>query len=194
MLAGRITDPDINIRSRVVKLLVGMKNDSADVLTQMLADEVENYDGGEIDDDKWYLIRNILRVIKEVKAEEALPYLDSVWFDIKSAPHRYREVCRTKEDPWPRVQKSIELILNSDTEFWPRTTFVGGLIDSSDIIEILSVLKSIRFKGVYVIQNYVDSSGVRESESKSFSSPSLKEMDEFLVEVNNGIEIRLDWR
>ncbi len=126
--------------------------------------------------------------------KESIQYLDSVWFDIKSAPQRYREVCRTKEDPWPRVQKSIDLIMNSETEFWPRTTFVGGLIDSGDIEEILSFLKSISFNGEYVIQNYVVSSGVRESESKAFSSPPLEEMDKLLIKDYDGIEIRLDWR
>ncbi|MFW9847859.1 MAG: anaerobic ribonucleoside-triphosphate reductase activating protein [Candidatus Thorarchaeota archaeon] len=126
--------------------------------------------------------------------EESIQYLDSVWFDLKSAPQRYRDVCRTKEDPWPRVHKSINLIMNSDTEFWPRSTFVGGLIDSSDINEILSFLKSIGFEGEYVIQNYVGSSGVRASESKAFSSPTLEEMEELHIEGYDGIEIRLDWR
>ena len=126
--------------------------------------------------------------------EKSLPYLDSVWFDLKSAPRRYSEVCRTKEDPWSRITRSIELIQASDAAFWPRTTYVGGLLDLSDIREILAYLESIHFDGEYVIQNYIASTGVRDSEASHFESPPVEEMDAILSERPSSIDIRLEWR
>lgn len=75
-LADKIAHPDINIRSRVIKLLVSMKNESAEVLSQMLGEWVGKYDGEAIDDQDWYFLRNILRILRGVQAEEALPYLE----------------------------------------------------------------------------------------------------------------------
>jgi hypothetical protein len=37
MLAGKLTHPDINIRSRMIKLLVSMKSDAGEVITEKLA-------------------------------------------------------------------------------------------------------------------------------------------------------------
>ncbi len=125
---------------------------------------------------------------------KSLPHLDSVWFDMKSAPTRYREVCRTNDDPWPRVQESIDLLIGSNVAFWPRTTYVGGLLDTNDIREILTFLKSVDFKGEYHIQNYIPSTGVRETEAEHFSSPPIEEIQSFLDKLPNDIETRLEWR
>ena len=37
--------------------------------------------------------------------KECLPYLDSVWFDIKTTPNKYRQISRTRTNPWRRVKK-----------------------------------------------------------------------------------------
>jgi HEAT repeat protein len=76
MLACKLTHPDINIRSRMIKLLVSMKKDAGEVITEMLADLVGRVNGGIVSDEDWYYFRNALRVIKEVRAEEAIPYLE----------------------------------------------------------------------------------------------------------------------
>lgn len=83
MLVERITDPDINIRSRIIKILINMRADSAETISQLLSEEVERYQGDKISEEKWYYLRNILRVLKEVDAEEALPSLEimSIWPD-----------------------------------------------------------------------------------------------------------------
>lgn len=76
MLAEKIAHPDINIRSRVIKLLVSMKTESAEILSQMLGEWVGKYEGAAIDDQDWYYLRNILRILRGVQAEEAFPYLE----------------------------------------------------------------------------------------------------------------------
>jgi hypothetical protein len=76
MLAGKLTHPDINIRSRMIKLLVSMKKDAGDVITETLGEMIERLNGEAISDEDWYYFRNALRVIKEVRAEGAIPLLE----------------------------------------------------------------------------------------------------------------------
>ena len=125
---------------------------------------------------------------------KSLPFLDSVWFDIKSIPDDYCEVTRVKSNPWVRVEKSIKLILDSEVSFWPRTTYVGGLIEPSDIIQISEVLSELGYEGNYVIQNYVKSTGTREEDVKDFHEPDLDEIKSCLSEIPKGITIRFEWR
>ncbi|MHA1636872.1 MAG: anaerobic ribonucleoside-triphosphate reductase activating protein [Candidatus Thorarchaeota archaeon] len=126
--------------------------------------------------------------------EKSLPFLDSIWFDIKTVPERYQEVCRTKSDPWPNVQKSISLIMESDVEFWPRTTYAGKLMSQSDIIGILKFLSSINFQGDYTIQNYMASAGVRPLEADLLEEPQKTDIDELVDTVPDGINLRIEWR
>jgi hypothetical protein len=76
MLAGKLTHPDINIRSRMIKLLVSMKKDAADVITETLREMIERVSAESMSDEDWYYFRNALRVIKEVRAESAIPLLE----------------------------------------------------------------------------------------------------------------------
>lgn len=126
--------------------------------------------------------------------KNSLPYLDSVWFDLKASPKRYRDVCRVKDDPWPRVEKSIDLIVKSDVAFWPRTTLVENLLTLDDIRDIVRFLKSIKFGGRYMIQDYVASSGVRDTERSHFTRFQLADVQSFVGTLNPGFDIQLEWR
>lgn len=126
--------------------------------------------------------------------ERSLPYLDSVWLDLKAAPERCREICRTKDNPWPRIQESIKMIQASDVALWPRTTYVGDLMQPVDISGILAFLKSIDYQGEYLIQNFMASAGVREEEISSLRTPDVHELDEVLSLVPDTIDVRLEWR
>lgn len=125
---------------------------------------------------------------------KSLPYLDSVWFDIKASPIRYQEVCRTKYDPWKRVSESIDLIRESSVEFWPRTTFVGTLMSVDDIRDIVKYLHDTRFQGRYTIQNYVASTGVRKEEAEYLSVVSEAEVLTAIDSINPDFEVHLEWR
>ncbi|MFX1560022.1 MAG: hypothetical protein ACFFBL_05505, partial [Promethearchaeota archaeon] len=126
--------------------------------------------------------------------EKSLPYLDSIWFDIKTIPEEYSLVTRVKNDPWPRVARSIQLILDSDVAFWPRTTYVGGLTEPSDIFRISEVLAEFGFEGEYLIQNFVKTSGTRKVDVESFSEPNLKEPKSIMDQIPEGIQLRFEWR
>jgi pyruvate formate lyase activating enzyme len=126
--------------------------------------------------------------------EQCLPYLDSVWFDMKAPPKRYQEVTRSKSNPWPRVQKSIEMLLESSVAFWPRTTYAGGLMSPIDIESILQTLAHFGYKGKYVVQNYVESIGVRPEEISHLTKPAREEIESLQDYVPPGISLQLDWR
>ncbi len=126
--------------------------------------------------------------------KNTLPFLDSVWFDLKSAPERYAEVCRVKNDPWPHVKQSIDYILASDVEFWPRTTFVGNLMSMKDLHKIIGLLEQLKFVGTYTIQNYVHSSGVREDETKLLEAISEDSIRTEVETLSPSFDIRLEWR
>ncbi|HDD67188.1 MAG TPA: radical SAM protein [Candidatus Thorarchaeota archaeon] len=131
-------------------------------------------------------VPNILR--------RSLPFLDSVWFDLKAAPGRYRDVVRTRSNPWPRIEESLRLLLDSSAKVWPRTTYVGNLLTPEDIREIMDVLVELGFSGEYLVQNYVDSQGVRPSEAEQLRVPSADELDDVVRNSPRGIRVRLDWR
>ncbi|MFW9918250.1 MAG: anaerobic ribonucleoside-triphosphate reductase activating protein [Candidatus Thorarchaeota archaeon] len=126
--------------------------------------------------------------------KKSLPYLDSIWFDLKASPTRYAEVCRTNADPWPRVQESIDCILSSSTQFWPRTTYVGNLMTLDDLRDIIEYLKDIDFEGRYTIQNYVPSVGVREDESEKLALVSEDDVRITVESSSPSFEVDLDWR
>ncbi|UCE66885.1 MAG: HEAT repeat domain-containing protein [Candidatus Zixiibacteriota bacterium] len=134
MLVEKITDPDINKRSRTIKILISMRDDSAETISQLLSEEVDRYKGGRIDEEKWYYLRNILRVLREVSAEEALPSMEimSSWPD-----NRLKlEIIKTLEGM--PVEGSAKLLekLSLDDEYEIRKTAViaMGLTGHPDMI------------------------------------------------------------
>lgn len=126
--------------------------------------------------------------------EQSMPYLDSVWLDFKTIPEKYQEIARTRRDPWPKVEESINMLLDSDVAFWPRTTYVGTLMTPDDIAGIMEALSRMGFKGSYLVQNYRASDGTRPDEVKGFTAPAVEELESAVASPPTGIEIRLEWR
>ncbi len=126
--------------------------------------------------------------------KKCLPYLDSIWFDVKTVPERYAEVTRARSDPWPRVLKSIKLLLDSSVAFWPRTTYVGRWMHPEEIERIAYLLVDLGFEGAYLVQNYVRSSGTRESETVDFEGPSIHEIEQIRERLPPTIRLNLEWR
>ncbi len=126
--------------------------------------------------------------------QQSLPYLDSVWLDIKTSPERYNTVARMKHNLWPSVSKSIELLLNSDVAFWPRTTYVSTLMKPDDIEQILILLANLGYEGRYVVQNYIESSGVRVEELSNLTKPERSELEHLEEMEFSGVEVDIEWR
>ncbi|MGY5880680.1 MAG: radical SAM protein [Candidatus Thorarchaeota archaeon] len=126
--------------------------------------------------------------------EKCIPYLDSVWFDMKTIPERYTEIVRVKSDPWSRVSKSIKLLINSDVMFWPRTTYVGNLMNSDEIQEISNILYDLGFQGEYLIQNYKKTAGTRADVVAEFEEAGQDELESLRDSMPSGITLKLEWR
>ncbi|TET06185.1 MAG: anaerobic ribonucleoside-triphosphate reductase activating protein [Candidatus Thorarchaeota archaeon] len=126
--------------------------------------------------------------------EQSLPYLDSVWFDIKTIPSRYREVVRVKRDPWPKVVKSIQLLLDSGVRFWPRTTYVGGMTQPAEILKISGLLSEMGFEGDYLVQNFKKSSGTREKDVSDYYEPDFTELESIVDDIPTTVNLKLEWR
>ncbi len=134
ILSEKITHPDINMRSRAIKLLVSMKKDSADILSQILGEQVQSHDGRSFDDEQWYFYRNILRVIKEVRAVEALPYIEIMtgWPDSRLKI----EIIKTLEEmPAESSGKLLEkLASDSDPDIRKAAVVAMGLTGHPDMV------------------------------------------------------------
>ena len=126
--------------------------------------------------------------------KKCLPYLDSVWFDIKTVPERYAEVTRSRSDPWPRVLRSTKLLLDTNIAFWPRTTYVGRWMHPEEIERIANILAGLGFEGTYLVQNYVRSSGTRKSETEEFEESSSDEIEQIREKLPPTISLKLEWR
>lgn len=126
--------------------------------------------------------------------KKCLPYLDSVWFDMKTTPERYAEITRVSVNPWPKVLRSFHLLVDSDVNLWPRTTYVGGLMNLDEIQRIADILHEIGYQGEYLVQNYKKSTGTRESEVMNFEEPEEKDLKPLLDSMPTGITLKLEWR
>jgi HEAT repeat protein len=136
-LVANITSPDINLRSRIIKILISMKEESAETISQLLAEEVAQYKGGRVEEEKWYYLRNILRILKEVNAVEALTSLEimSGWQDTRIK----LEIIKTLEGmPAEGSAKLLEK-LSCDNEYEIRKAAVVamGLTGHPDMISKL---------------------------------------------------------
>ncbi|MHA1862742.1 MAG: radical SAM protein [Candidatus Thorarchaeota archaeon] len=126
--------------------------------------------------------------------EKCLQYLDSVWFDMKTIPERYIEITRVKSNPWSRVLRSIKLLIGSDISFWPRTTYVGQLMNADEIQRIANILHDVGFQGEYLVQDFKKSSGTRESDVSGFEEPERNELEPLRDSMPPGITLKFEWR
>jgi pyruvate formate lyase activating enzyme len=126
--------------------------------------------------------------------EKCLPFLDSVWLDVKNPPNAYHRVTRTNRDWWPEVAESIATLLDSDVELWPRTTYASRLMFPTDLISIAEALEALGYSGGYMVQNYVASSGVRESEAESLEEPDLEDLSDIEDKIPDCIDLTYQWR
>lgn len=101
------------------------------------------------------------------------PFINRVALDLKGPPEpeKLEKIAGVQVD----IEKVLETIkfLNSQKgiDFEIRTTYVGNLLDSNDINEIVTWLKNIGFTSNYVLQQYQFLEGVGEEYKKVFSRP-----------------------
>lgn len=85
--------------------------------------------------------------------------VDHIAMDVKAPLEKYQKVTKAELDV-EDIQKSIDIIKNSNLEYIFRTTIVPGLIGAEDIENIGKMLHSSK---VFQIQQFVPSTTVDES-------------------------------
>ena len=77
--------------------------------------------------------------------------IDYIAMDVKAPLEKYQEITNSSIDP-ERIKKSIELVMNSNTEYEFRTTVVKNELDETDILKIGELIESAK---LCVLQKYV---------------------------------------
>ncbi len=125
--------------------------------------------------------------------ERSIPYLDSVWFDIKAPPGCYERITQRKR-VWPKIRRSLELLMEAGVRLWPRTTYVGDLMVPEEIIQIAELLHEMGFKGRYAVQKYIPRNvPVPGSNGVSMRVPMIEEVLPLLEQMPQGIQLEFNW-
>lgn len=103
--------------------------------------------------------------------------VDYVAMDIKSSFAKYERAAGVPLDVG-RLQRSIELILNSKVEYEFRTTVVPGLVDISDV---QSIVRAIHGAKKYYLQCFRPGPTVGWNDGTTPSPPSSKLLDKMLA-------------
>ncbi|UCC18247.1 MAG: anaerobic ribonucleoside-triphosphate reductase activating protein [Promethearchaeota archaeon] len=115
------------------------------------------------------------------------PFINRVALDLKGPPNKekFKKITGTKVD-LSKISKTIQF-LNSqkDIDFEIRTTFVGNLLSSDDLEEIINILIELGFNGNFVLQQYQFLEGVGEEFRKLFSKPEHDVLVNLLVPYKN---------
>lgn len=112
------------------------------------------------------------------KLEKLVEYLDYVALDVKAPSSKYEEI--TGAPIASKVKKSMKIVLNSPNTFLEcRTTYVPGLLDEQDILEIAKDINC----DLYTIQQFRNRA-VLDEKLKTTPNPSRNE----LLEIAKVIE------
>ncbi|MFX1377172.1 MAG: anaerobic ribonucleoside-triphosphate reductase activating protein [Promethearchaeota archaeon] len=101
------------------------------------------------------------------------PYINRIALDLKGPlePEKFEKITSIKLD-LAKIKETIGFLnTKKEIDFEIRTTFVGKLLTSEDIGNIIKFLEHIGFKGNFVLQQYQFSEGVGEEFKKIFSKP-----------------------
>lgn len=137
-LVEKIDSSDKAVRARVIKALVGMGRVIGSEITRILASIVGS--GEQDNDDIWYRMRNIMRVIGRIKYIEALPYFEVLtnWRQ-KRIKLEVISACEAMESPATGAILS-KLAVDSDGEVRKAAVVAIGMSGHPDMVKYLRAL------------------------------------------------------
>ncbi|HTX61357.1 MAG TPA: anaerobic ribonucleoside-triphosphate reductase activating protein [Methanobacterium sp.] len=113
------------------------------------------------------------------RLEKLVDDIDYVALDIKAPFSRYEEI--TGNDVGENVKKSMQIAMNSDKTFLEcRTTYVPGLLDAEDILEIAGNIKC----NLYTIQQFRNQVVLDEKLEKT-PNPSRDELYDIAIKIKS---------
>lgn len=114
--------------------------------------------------------------------------IDYVAMDIKSSKEKYDKAAGVKVN-MKNIEKSIDILRNSDIDYEFRTTVVPGIVTEEDIIKIGKLIKGAK---AFYIQQFVPVKTIDDSYMKinSYLNPVLDKMKELASDYVEKCEIR----
>ncbi len=137
-LIEKIDSSDKTVRARVIKALIGMGKSIGPEVTRILANIIG--EGEKTDDETWYRMRNIMRVIGHIKYIEALPYFEVIsgWRQ-KRIKLEVISACEAMESPATGAILS-RLAVDSDDEVRKAAVVAMGMSGHPDMVKYLRIL------------------------------------------------------
>ncbi len=114
--------------------------------------------------------------------------LDYIAMDVKAPLGKYRTIARSNVEP-DKIQKSIEMIMDSGVGYEFRTTVVKSLLNKRDLQKIASLIKDAR---LYVLQKFIPSKSLhtRFSGEATYSDEDFEALKEKLKDHVQCIVVR----
>ncbi len=119
--------------------------------------------------------------------ESISPYINRIAIDLKGPfePEKLKKITGVKVDI-SKIKETIEFLkTQKDINFEIRTTYVESLLSSIDIKIIINSLKSLEFKGNFVLHQYQYSEGVCEKYKNVFLKTEHENMVELIQPFKN---------
>ncbi len=137
-LLDKIDHHEKTVRARVIRSLVTMGKDIGPDVVSKLASIVGQ---GETDDDRaWYKLRNLMRVLGQIRYIAALPYFEVMaGWNQKRLKYEIITSCEYMQSPSAGVVLS-KLALDNDQEIRKAAVIAMGLSEHPDMIKFLRTL------------------------------------------------------
>ena len=183
--------------------LLNSKKDiySTDVFFEFLDKRKGKLDGVVITGGEATLQPDLITFIKEIKArgflvkldtngyrpdviEQALPFIDYIAMDIKAPLKKYNEITRINIDT-QKIEKSIEIIMNSKVDYEFRTTVLKSQLNYSDFEEIGQLIHDAE---KYYLQKFEAKTEINDEKLKEEKTYSNEEFNEIIANLKKYIK------
>lgn len=183
--------------------LLNSKKDiySTDVFFEFLDKRKGKLDGVVITGGEATLQPDLITFIKEIKArgflvkldtngyrpdviEQALPFIDYIALDIKAPLKKYNEITRINIDT-QKIEKSIEIIMNSKVDYEFRTTVLKSQLNYSDFEEIGQLIHGAE---KYYLQKFEAKTEINDEKLKEEKTYSKEEFNEIIANLKKYIK------
>lgn len=109
--------------------------------------------------------------------------LDFVALDFKAPKNKFELVTQNKSHFYDFFLRSLEILIKSEIAFEIRTTLHQDLLTLEDIQEIVLVLDSLHYKGVYYLQNFIDGKKNFQNLSKKYNGFDPRKINKYSLDI-----------
>jgi len=120
--------------------------------------------------------------LKELIDEKLVDYIA---MDVKAPKRKYEKLAGVKTDV-TKIEKSVEIIKNSDISYEFKTTFIPSLLEKKDIIDIAKWLKDSK---KFYLQQFKNNFSLVSSKLQEVKPYSTAELIETLNDIKSYFEI-----